>query len=419
MKKILFFVSLLLLVNAGYSQDLKQYKKDIKTLSSKKMEGRGYCKNGMNKAAAFLAKEFEKIGVEKVNGSYYQAFSYDVNVFPGKAEVKIDGKKLLVGEQWVAREFSPGCHGVYDIYYVDTVNFDGKKLMSDINTGLYDEKFIVIDWDFYRTHYRELNGFTQGRQKGIICRWSTPLKFYKAYSDFLAPTVIIWVNSEFGNDARQIDINLDNQFFKNYQVRNVIGMIPGTKYHDSTFVVTAHYDHQGHLGAKQYYPGANDNASGTAMLLNLACYYMKNRPEYSVVFIAFAGEEAGLRGSTYYANNPMLPLENIKYLVNLDMIGDNGDNLYAETNISGERGLRLFETINNENQFFNSIQRGELAGNSDHFPFTEKNVPAILMMFEEGDAFPYYHTYKDTVKTMSFDSFEKIFKMITTFVNRY
>lgn len=419
MKRFLLIVTMLLIVNAGYSQDLKQYKKDIKTLSSKKMEGRGYCKNGMNKAANFIANEFEKIGVEKVNGSYYQAFSYDVNVFPGKAEVKIDGKKLQVGEQWVVREFSPGCHGTYDIYYIDTVNFDGPKLMDDINAGLYDEKFIVIDWDFYRSHYRDLKGFTRGRQKGILCRWSKPLKFYKAYSDFVAPTVIVWVNSEFGNDAKQIEINLDNQFFKNFQVRNVIGMIPGTKYPDSTFVFTAHYDHQGHLGAKQYYPGANDNASGTAMLLNLARYYMQNRPEYSVVFIAFAGEEAGLRGSTFYANNPMLPLENIKYLINLDMIGDNGENLYAETNDLGEKGLHLFETINTENQIFNSIKRGDLAANSDHFPFTEKNVPAILLMFEEGDAFQYYHTYKDTVKTMSFNSFDKIFKMVTTFIDRY
>lgn len=410
---------MILLMNISYSQDLKQYKKDIKVLSSKKMEGRGYCNDGMNKAARFLAKEFEKIGLEKVDGTYYQALSYDVNVFPGNAEVKIDGRKLKVGEEWVMREFSPGCHGTYDIYYIDTVNFDGKKLMDDIDAGLYDETFIVVDWDFYFSHYRQLGGLTKGRQKGIICRWSTPLKFYKAYSDFLAPTVIVWVDSSFPNAAEKIEINVDNQFYKNYQVRNVVGMIRGTECPDSTFVITAHYDHQGHLGAKQYYPGANDNASGTAMLLNLARYYMENKPEYSIVFIAFAGEEAGLRGSTFYSENPMLPLEKIKYLVNLDMIGDNGENLYVETNDSGEQGLRLFEEINAENQYFTSLQRGELASNSDHFPFTEKGVPALLMMFEEGDAFPYYHTYKDNVNTMSFNSFEKIFNMVTTFINRY
>lgn len=419
MRKYITVVVLLLFVAAGFAQDLQQYRKDVEKLSSRKYEGRGYYKQGMNRAGDFIAKEWQKAGVQKVGDSYFQPFAYDVNVFHGDAEVKIDGRKLKVGEEWVMREFSPGCHGTYDIHHIDTLHFDGEKLMADIEAGVYDETFIAVDWDFYRKHYAEMKGFTKGRQKGIICRWSNPLKFYKAYSDHVIDPVIVWVDKTFPNDAKKIEIHVDNKFMKDYEVKNVIGIIPGTRCPDSMFVVTAHYDHHGHLGKKQYYPGANDNASGAAMLMSLARYYSEHRPEYSIVFIAFAGEEAGLRGSTHFVNNPTIPLSNIKYVVNLDMIGDNGKNLYVETNDIGERGLQELQKISAENKMFDSFDRGELAANSDHFPFTEKGVPAIMLIFEEGDAFPYYHTYKDTTKTMKFDSYEKIFKLLTDFIRVY
>src|SRR4030095_9120627 len=105
---------------------------------------------------------------------------------------------------------------------------------------------------------------------------------------------------------------------------NVLGMVPGTLYPDSFIVFTAHYDHLGRMGKKALFPGANDNASGSAMIIDLARYYAQpaNRPKCSLLFIAFAGEEAGLIGSRYYTENPILPLEQIKFLINLDLMGN-------------------------------------------------------------------------------------------------
>ncbi len=88
----------------------------------------------------------------------------------------------------------------------------------------------------------------------------------------------------------------------------MIATIKGTAIPDSFLVFSAHYDHLGQMGKDIYFPGANDNASGTSMLLNLAKYYSQNRPKYSVLFIAFGGEEAGLIGSEYYVKNPLVPL---------------------------------------------------------------------------------------------------------------
>jgi len=136
-------------------------------------------------------------------------------------------------------------------------------------------------------------------------------------------------------------------------------------------------------------------------------------------FIAFSGEDANLRGSEFYAKNPIVPLEQIKYLFNIDMIGDNNPVQYCEVSNEGMRGYALFEKINNEKHHFKALNRGELAGNSDHYPFAVRHVPCIFFENEQGDAFKYYHTIYDNYKNAVFDSYEPVFKIVTDFVERY
>ena len=82
---------------------------------------------------------------------------------------------------------------------------------------------------------------------------------------------------------------------------------------------TAHYDMIGSFGEGNYFPGASDNGSGTAMVLDLARHFSSGRkPFYSVAFMLFSGEEAGLLGSTHYVDHPLFPLERIKLVINLD-----------------------------------------------------------------------------------------------------
>ena len=107
---------------------------------------------------------------------------------------------------------------------------------------------------------------------------------------------------------------MENEFLENYGCFNVIAKVEGRR-HDSCLVFTAHYDHLGKLGKKTYYPGAHDNASGTAAIITLAAHYAKNTPEYDMYFIAFSGEDANLRGSEWYAEHPVVPLSQIKYLI--------------------------------------------------------------------------------------------------------
>jgi Zn-dependent M28 family amino/carboxypeptidase len=229
---------------------------------------------------------------------------------------------------------------------------------------------------------------------------------------------MLWAAASFPADAKSVTLDIENEFLKDYECFNVIAKVEG-KRHDACYVFTAHYDHLGVLGKKTYYPGAHDNASGTAAIITLAEHYAKNRPEYDIYFIAFSGEDAYLRGSEWYAAHPIVPLEQIKYLFNLDMIGDNNPVQYCEVSDPGMEGFKLFETINNEKRYFERLNRAELAGNSDHYPFAQRGVPCIFLENEGGDAFKYYHTVFDTWKTSYTDSYEPTFKLVTDFIEKY
>ena len=420
MKKLLI---LLVLIVAGtvctsslQAQDLKHYKKIVKELSSKKYQGRGYAKDGANMAGRYLVKEFEKAGADEV---VCQPFKIDINTFCGKMDMWADGKKLTPGVDFAMREYSPGVHGEFPVYHVDTLNFDAEKMYADLAKPEYANCLVVCDFWFMYTH----SEFKPLQKKdssvgGFIQTWTSPIKFYKAYGSRVMGKPIVWITPEAIKGVKNVKLDIDNEWLQDYELFNVIAKVNGEK-HDSCFVFTAHYDHLGNLGRDVYYPGANDNASGTATIVTLAEYYAKNKPEYDMYFIAFSGEDSGLNGSLYYVDNPTVPLENIKYLFNIDMIGDNNPVQYCEASDEGNRGYALLEEINGEKHYFEALNRGELAANSDHYPFAEHHVPCILFENEEGDAFKYYHTIYDTYKNGIFVTYEPIFKIIVDFVERY
>jgi len=319
------------------------------------------------------------------------------------------------------REFSPGVHGTFSLYYIDTANYNFEKIVSDLSKPENKNAFVVCDFWFSYKHGKDFHKLQSNggvTNAGLLYTWEEPLKFYKAYGERVVDKPIIWVPYRFPKDAKTITVDIDNKFLKDYKCFNVIAKVDGRR-HDSCFVFTAHYDHLGNLGKKVYYAGANDNASGTAAIVTLAAYYAKNRPEYDMYFIAFSGEDANLRGSEWYANNPIVPLSQIRYLFNLDMIGDNNPVQYCEVSDEGLPGFALFEQINNEKHYFKSFNRGELAGNSDHYPFAQRHVPCIFLENEDGDAFMYYHTVYDNCETMKYDSYEPIFRLVRDFVEKY
>ena len=418
MKKLILFLLALIALQLN-AQDLTHYKQVVKELTSEKYQGRGYAKGGANKAGIYLKNEYKKAGVDEV---ICQPFTININTFPGKMELSVDGRALTPGVDFSMREYSPGVKGTYKLYYVDTNNFDADKMFADLAKPEYKDCFVVCDFFFSYKNYQVFQKVWGGNSctnAGIIQTWDPLLKFYKAYGEKVFGKPVIWATSDFPKDAQSITVNIENKFLKDYKLFNVIAKVEG-KRHDSCYVFTAHYDHLGNLGKDVYYAGANDNASGTATIVTLAKYYAQNRPEYDMYFIAFSGEEAGLRGSTWYAEHPVVPLEQISYLFNIDMIGDDCEEMYCEVSDAGlARYERAVAELSAGSPLHSPLHRAELAANSDHYPFAVRGVPCIFLMNENGSAFQYYHTPNDNLRTVKYDSYVPVFTIVTRMVSRF
>ena len=417
MKKLLLLILAVVSVQLS-AQDLAHYKKIVKELSSAKYQGRGYAEDGANKAGKWIAKEFAKVGADEVT---CQPFTLNINTFPGKMDIIVDGKKLTPGVDFTLREFNPGLKGEFKLYYVDMENFDAEKMYADLATPEYQGAMVVCDFMFSMKHgkaFRKLSSKKDCSNVGMVYTWEEPLKFYKAYGEMVREKPIIWVKPDFPKNAKTIKVDMENEFLKDYECFNVIAKVEGNR-HDSCYVFTAHYDHLGKLGKKTYYPGAHDNASGTAAIITFAAHYAKNKPEFDMYFIAFSGEDANLRGSDWYVEHPVVPLSQIKFLFNLDMIADNNPKQYCEFNDVAMDGYALFEKINAEKGYFQALDRHELDENSDHWPFAKKNVPVVFFMNEKGDAYKYYHTVFDTYKNHISTNYEPSFKIIEEFIKKY
>ena len=418
MKRILSIALLSVMVSITVSsQDLSGYKRIVRSLSSSKYQGRGYAKDGVIKAGEFIFKEFGKTGADAVIN---QPFKIDINTFPGKMRMSADGRKLNPGSDFVMREYSPGVHGEFGLYYIDTLHYDSDRIFSDLKKPEYRNAMVVCDFWFTYRHkedFQKLQSRDGCENAGLIYVWDTPLKFYKAYGDHVVDKPVIWVSSDFPKNAKTVSLDVDNKFLQNYESNNVIARVNGRR-HDRCYVFCAHYDHLGNLGSSVCFPGANDNASGTAAIIILADYYARHQPEYDIWFIAFSGEDSGLNGSNWFVEHPLVPLDQIKYLFNLDMIGDNNPVQYCEVSSQGMDGFKKMQSINSKQNLFKELHLGQLAANSDHWPFAQKGVPCIMFENESGDVFQYYHTPQDDWDHAVFDTYPKIFKLVTEFIGQ-
>ncbi len=175
---------------------------------------------------------------------------------------------------------------------------------------------------------------------------------------------------------------------------NVIGQLEGIT--DKTMVVCAHYDHLGIEGDVMY-PGANDNASGVAMLFSLMHEYKKtgSKPNVNLIFIAFAAEEIGLLGSKYFVENSIIDLDSIDFVFNLDLLGAGSDGLMIQNAPEQENAYKLLKQINKENGYFEQLKSRANSPNSDHWPFSKEGVRAIFL-YRLGEVGGYHNQY-DTV----------------------
>ncbi|MBA3901448.1 MAG: M28 family peptidase [Bacteroidetes bacterium] len=417
--KNLFLLFLMLSVGfTAQSQELNYAKILIDTLSSPSFHGRGYVNEGDRKAAVFIKKEFIKAGLKTMDTSYFQFFSLPVNTYPGKMEVMLKKKKLKPGADFVVAPFSPADSGTYKLLWFDQSILQNKKKFEAFKNADVRNTYIVLDDKGVESReekeiFRELER-NPLRAKGIIKL--TGSKFTWSVSRKQGSYVLLEMQRDaIVSNAKQIYLHIEAKFLPNYSSQNVIGYIPGTIQPDSFIVFTAHYDHLGRMGSNAYFPGANDNASGTAMIIDFANHYNSNPSPYSIVFIAFAAEEAGLVGSEFYTQNPLFPLGNIRFLINLDLMGNGQEGITVVNGSVFQQEFQLLKTINAQNNHVVAINERGKAANSDHYHFSEKGVPAFFIYSLGGGQA--YHDIYDTPNQIELYAYEEIFRLLTNFTS--
>lgn len=183
---------------------------------------------------------------------------------------------------------------------------------------------------------------------------------------------------------------------------NVLGFLEGKDplLKKEVVVLGAHYDHLGTRG-DQVYHGADDNASGTAALLEIAEKLKANEHllQRSVIFIAFGAEEQGLLGSKFFVENPIIPIKNIVLMLNMDMLGHLNEQKHLYMGGAGTfpGGVKLMKNLGERLQL-NPIVHAGAVGGSDHVSFYQKKI-SVLGLHTGGH--DHYHQPTDTIEQLN------------------
>lgn len=399
-----------------FSQNLAYTKEVLDKLCSPELFGRGYVNEGGKLAAEYMAGELAKWKVKSFGDSYLQDFEMPINS-QTRADLWFDGVFVEPTGHVLVEASSPSLSGTFPVVTLDAKVLKNSRLF--IRRAMENPNAFYL-LDSVGLDNKELYDFAKNLlyspfipKLGIIevvhrFPFGVPRKnfdpFVKIQLEAIAQPA----------EIKEIRIENENTFIEHYPNRNVIGYIPGKT--DEWIVFTAHYDGMGMYG-NVLFPGANDNGSGTAMVLDLARHYATGKKSrYSVAVMLFAGEEAGLIGSNFYVNHPLFPMEKIRMVVNLDMVasGSTGCTLFNGTTWPRERDMIL--KLNEEIGALPEIRPVGPAANSDHHPFHAKGVPAIFFI-TSGEVGP-GHTAFDFAADSKYPMYDKMFTLITRFVEQ-
>lgn len=211
------------------------------------------------------------------------------------------------------------------------------------------------------------------------------------------------------------------------KTENVVGILPGSdpQLKDENIVIGAHYDHigLGYFGTRdtttegQVHNGADDNASGTALVMNLAeRLSRRSRPmARTIVFVAFTGEELGLHGSRHYVSHPPFPIGSTKAMINLDMVGRMKDKHVTVAGIDTAKEFRDIITAAGQELGVDIGLSLRAAGNSDHTSFYNKNIP--VLHFYTG-AHEDYHRPTDDWEKLNIEGMVKVSDVVLALIEK-
>lgn len=418
MNKIL--ILLLLLTQSSIGQDSNYVREVIKKLSSNEFEGRGFANEGHAKASKYISNEFKKIGLSSFNKNYRQSFPITANVFPDQMEISIDKNELIPGSSYLVHPSCPSIHGKFELVWLNEKIVGNKRKMSKFVQSNLTDKFIIVDK--HEIKDKSINEFLDNmihnpfNAKGIIFIEDEKLTWGTSNKQFYYP-VIYLKRSEINSKNKFISLDINAFLEDDLSGENIIGYLRNDKNPNKYIVVSAHYDHIGMMGGNTVFKGANYHASGIAMLLDMAKYYKEhiNELNYSIIFIAFSGEEQNFSGSKYFLKNSNIDIKSIKFCLNLTAIGNAEQGLSIINSSKQPNSFEFLKNHNIEKRYVMIINKEETISSSET-SFDELNIPSISILSASKKTNP--NNLTDIQSNLSLIEYNDCFALIRDFINQ-
>lgn len=433
----LVFVAISLL---SYSQKLKKAEKQIVTnlqthigyLADDQLEGRRAGSEGEKKAMAYIAGQFQKAGIQpKGTDGFFQPFEiYDGKTIDPASHLILNGHDLKAGKDFFPLAFSP--NGSVEAFPAISLKEENTPWFVNVGDILEDQE--------ENPHF-DLTAFLKEMAADFKKMGATAMILYNVSGkednlsfnakdrSELVSIPMIYVSKEIANQylkdaSASIDLKLKVEIGKKYRTgHNVVGYLDNGA--ANTVVLGAHYDHLGYgedgnsmlrTSEKLIHNGADDNASGTAALIELARLLKASKSKTSnYLFIAFSGEELGLNGSKHYTENPTIELKNVNFMINMDMVGRLNDSSKALT-VGGYGTSPTWGKLINPAAKNHFVIKTDSSGTgpSDHTSFYRKDIP-VLFFFT--GLHTDYHRPSDDANKINYVGEMRIIQYIQEIIN--
>lgn len=430
----------------------------ISYLASDALDGRRTGTAGANDAARYIAGEFSRAGLmpgvgkperkpRAIIASYLQTFPYVGRVELGKNNVlslhaDVTVANLRVGEDWMPLGISANqtlaLTGIVNAGYGITAN----ELNYNDYKGTYSKNQVAVirtgtpDGDNPHGRFTTAGQLrfkvaaAQSAGVGALLIISNeddlknePLASLRYDNAGLAGIPVAVISKQAAEKlamAKEVTLTTD-VVRAEVPTYNVIGVLEGSDpiLKKENIIIGAHYDHLGRGGegslapkAGEIHHGADDNASGTAGLIELARIFGAEKPRLkrTLIFIAFGGEEEGLLGSNYYVNHPFTPLTNTVGMINMDMIGRMKD---RKLMIGGVGTAKEWRDLIAPEKSFELTLNEDGFGPSDHSSFYGKQVPVLFFWTGTHND---YHKPSDTWDKINYNDEAKILSFVARIV---
>lgn len=460
----------------------EQIRRDVKVLSSDSMEGRNTGSLGQKLAAHYIYRQFAKANLGNLAGNkdsldFFQQFTVYQQELP-YSQIKTEKQEFLNYEDILISGFKDYSSRNMELVFLGTapdssyLNKDySNKAVLFLSSNLYaaaiksnkismaskaklilfcnpnqpkqyktlrDKKRILFSKRMLMSaEISEHNPFDSVRSTSSYIRYKNRLKTYQgAISNSAASAILqiktkrlkqILAKNKLTNSEKKIYPFVFNFKLKYQKIatENVLAFLPGTNKKEEIVIVSAHYDHIG-KAANKIFSGANDNASGSAAMMEIARKFQQasdegHKTKRSILFVAFTGEEKGMFGSRYFVENAPFSLSKITENLNIDMLG-RFDEFHDTTNyvyLLGTSHLRpklkiISDSINRISTKLQLDYKYDQSDNylyqaSDQASFVQKGIPAI---FYFNGLHKDYHQTSDTADKIDFEAIQKISQLI-------